>query len=309
MRIVDSHSHYLPEGIVKNSSFYNPSWMDIEGLFKVMESSGIERVILNYPTTDAHIKVGGEDKACKIYNDGISAVVKKYPHKFTGLCILPVNNVKKMIYEFERSQKELCLRGISLASSYDKIYLDDKRFFPLYEAAQKENVPIFVHTQTINPIGFERVNDPLLTPVIEYVFDMSMCVSKMMMSRIFTDFPSLKFVFAHFGGVLPFLKDRFDTVYSMLRQRYLVNDLGKEPSEILKNVYCDTSAVRSKNIIKLALDMFGPEHILWGSDYPANKDIKGSLDVITELDINIREKEMILGENILRLLNGGLICK
>ena len=160
-----------------------------------------------------------------------------------------------------------------------------------------------MHTQTINPIGFERVNDPLLTPVVEYVFDMTMCVSKMMMSGVFVHFPGLKFIFAHFGGVLPFLKDRFDTVYTMLRMRNIVKDLGQAPSAIFKNIYCDTSAVKSKNILKMALDTFGAEHLLWGSDFPANKDVQGSIKAIRELDAPDEQKELMLGMNIGKIIN------
>lgn len=308
--IIDAHSHYLPEEIIKLASFYNPGWMDIEGQLKSMEASGIEKAVLHYPTSDAHIKLNDEEKACKIYNDGLTRVLRKYPHKFIGLGILPFFDKEKMFYEFKRCIKELGVRGISLASSYDGVYLDDKRFYPLYEEAQAEKIPLFVHTQTINPIGFERVNDPLITPVLEYMFDISISVSKMMIADIFSSFPELKFVFAHFAGVLPFLKDRMDTVYTMLRLRNMVKNLGKAPSEILKCVYCDTSAVKSKNILEMALDMFGPEHLLWGSDYPANKDIAGSLDVIRESAIDDKDKEKILSGSIQKIFNGGIIlCK
>ena len=308
--IIDAHSHYLPEEIIKTASFYNPSWMDIDGQLKAMEASGIEKAVLHYPTTDAHLKLNDEEKACRLYNDGVSKAIRKYPHKFIGLGIVPMQDKEKMLYEFKRCFKELGIRGISLASSYNGIYLDDKRFYPLYEEAQEEKVPIFVHTQTINPIGIERVNDPLLTPVIEYVFDMTISVSKMMMSGTFSKFPALKFAFAHFGGVLPFLKDRFDTVYTMLRLRNIVKDLGKVPSDILKNIYCDTSAVKSKNMLKMALDTFGVEHIVWGSDYPANKDISGAVKVVKELDISEPDKEKILAGNIGQLFKGGIIlCK
>lgn len=302
MKIIDGHSHYLPEEIIKSASFYHPGWMDIEGQLKSMEASGVERAILNYPTTDAHLRLSDEDKVCRIYNDGLNKILRRYPYKFIGLGILPINDKEKMLYEFKRCIKELCLSGVSLASSYNGIYLDDRRFYPLYEEAQKEKAPIFVHTQTINPIGFERVDDPLLTPVVEYVFDMTISVSKMMMSGVFGNFPELKFVFAHFGGVLPFLKDRFDTVYTMLRLRNVVKDLGKAPSEILKNIYCDSSAVKSKNILKMALDMFGPEHLVWGSDYPANKDVVGALNAVRELEISQEQKEMILGRNLEKIL-------
>ena len=104
-----------------------------------------------------------------------------------------------------------------------------------------------------------------------------------------------------------FLKDRFDTVYTMLRLRNIVKDLGKAPSEILKNIYCDTSAAKSKSILKMALDMFGPEHLFWGSDYPANKDIRGALNVVSELDIAEGQKELILGKNMEKIIGPDVI--
>jgi len=124
-----------------------------------------------------------------------------------------------------------------------------------------------------------------------------------MMSGVFVHFPGLKLIFAHFGGVLPFLKDRFDTVYTMLRMRNIVKDLGQAPSAIFKNIYCDTSAVKSKNVLKMALDTFGAEHLLWGSDYPANKDVPGSIKAIRELGAPEGEKELMLGMNVKKMIS------
>ena len=95
-----------------------------------MEDSGIDKAVLHYPTSDAHIKLNDEEKVCKVYNDGLSKIVRKYPHKFIGLGIVPLQDKEKMLYEFKRCIKELGIRGISLASSYDGAYLDDKRFYP-----------------------------------------------------------------------------------------------------------------------------------------------------------------------------------
>ena len=81
---------------------------------------------------------------------------------------------------------------------------------PVFEYAQANNIPLHVHPQIMNPIGSERVQDPLLSPVLEYVFDVSMSLGKLMMSGVFLKFPDVKFIFAHYGGVLPIVKERFD---------------------------------------------------------------------------------------------------
>jgi len=270
----------------------------------MMDKEGIQKSVLLYPTSDAHIKIGSWSALCKIYNAEIARIVKEHPGRFVGAAILPYGEKEDMLPEFKQAM-DLGLKVLSLASSYFSHYLDDEGFHCIYEEAQKKNVPIFVHSQIINPIGSERVQDPLLTPVIQYVFDVTICVGKLMMSGVFDKFPKLNFIFAHFAGVLPFLKDRFDTVYTMLRQRQIVKDLGKAPSEIFKNIYVDTSGVTTKSLINLALEMFGPERVLWGSDYPAKRDVKSTIDAIKQLDVKEVEKELILSGNSDRILQAG----
>jgi predicted TIM-barrel fold metal-dependent hydrolase len=169
---------------------------------------------------------------------------------------------------------------------------------PLFEAAEKNKLAVFVHPQTINPIGFERVKDPLLMPVLEYSFDSSIFLGSLMMEGILEKF-NVNFIFSSLGGVTPFLKDRFDRVYAMLRARELVKDLGKLPSEILKKVYVDTSGASLANI-KLAIDLFGEDKILWGSDYPVAPHVDDNIAMINALGKETADK--IISGNFCRLL-------
>ncbi len=175
-------------------------------------------------------------------------------------------------------------------------------FFPVYDFARKERFPIHVHPQIIHPIGEERVKDPLLTPVLEYMFDVSICIGKMMMSGVFNKFDKVDFIFAHYGGVIPFVKERFDNTYQMLRGRNFVKDLGKKPSEFFMNLYFDTSGSRSAAALSCALEVVNPSRILFGSDYPANQNIAASIDVIKKSNLSLKEKDAILSMNAQALL-------
>lgn len=297
--IIDAHSHYLPKEIIQQASFYSEDWGNIEKQLESMDAAGVDLAILTYPTTDVVLKGRmGEVDVAKIYNDAVSQIVKRYPGRFLGTALLPLFDGKHMITELKRARDVLGLKGISLASSYNGIYLDDKRFYPLYEEALEYNLPIFVHTTTNNPIGFRRVADSLLTPVIEFVFDITMCIGKLIMSSVFRDFPDLKFVFAHFGGVMPFIKERFDTTYKMLRKRKLVKDISAMPSDYLKRIYVDISGSASPSAIMCTIEVMDIEHILWGSDYPANMDLLKSIKAINRLNIPERQKAQILGKNV-----------
>jgi len=302
MKIWDAHSHWMPPAVAENTTFFRQGWSDADALLKTMDKNGMEKAVLLYPSSDAHLKMGW-GKVCEVYNREIASRVKEHPDRFIGAGIIPADNPSAMAGEIARV-KDLGLSCLSLASSYDGKFLDDGRFGTVFEKAQELNLPIFVHSQIINPIGFERVKDPLLMPVVEFLVDVTMCAGQLMMSGTFAQFLDLKFVFAHFAGVLPFVADRFDSTYTMLRGRNIVKDLGSLPSNILKNIYVDTSGVKSGAMIRLALDFFGANRILWGSDYPAKRDLAASLEVIRDSDI--KGKEQILSENLRELFTTGV---
>ncbi|MDD5237984.1 MAG: amidohydrolase family protein [Candidatus Omnitrophica bacterium] len=299
--IIDSHSHWLPQDIINNAHFFSKSWGDIESQIKIMDEMRIDKAVLTYPTSDAHLKLGSISRVTRIYNDNVAKIIKHYPDRFIGAAVLPVDSASGMLDELKRT-KELGFKVISLASSYNGTYLDNEIFLPIYKLAEQENIPVFVHSQIVNPIGFERVQDPLLTPVIEYTFDTTICIGKLLMSEILREFPKLKFIFAHFGGAIPFLQHRFDATYQMLRSINFVKDLKANPTEYLRNIYVDTGGDKIKTNFLLALELLKPTHILWGSDWPAKKDVAGAIQAVKDLEIAQEDKESILGRNIEKML-------
>jgi predicted TIM-barrel fold metal-dependent hydrolase len=298
--LIDAHSHWLPEEIISNAHFFHKGWGDIEEQLKIMDAVGIQQAVLSYPTSDAHLKLGSISQVAHIYNDNVGQILKKYPDRFIGAAVLPVDNSTDMLEELKRACG-LGFKAVSLASSYNGIYLDDLMFLPIYKEAQAMGLPVFVHSQIVNPIGFERVKDPLLTPVIEYVFDTTISAGKLLMSDIFRQYPKVKFVFAYFGGAICYLKQRFDTTYQMLRKMNFVKDLQGNPSDYFKNIYVDTSGDTTRANFLLSLDLMGPKHILWGSDWPAKHDVASGIKAVQDLEISPTDKENILGGNLAKL--------
>jgi predicted TIM-barrel fold metal-dependent hydrolase len=300
--IWDAHTHWMPAEVAQHTAFYKKGWSDIDLLLKTLDEAGIEKAVLLYPSSDAHLNGGGWSQLCDVYNKGISRKLREYPDRLLGAGILPMDRPYEMVEEIDKI-RDLGLIGLSLASSHEGTYLNDDSFLPVWEKAEKEGLPIFVHSQTINPIGFDRVKDPLLMPVVEYLFDITMCAGTMMMSGVLSRHKALKVVFAHFAGVLPFLADRFDSTYRMLRSREMVKDLGSLPSEILKNVFVDVSGAKTISVLNMALEFFGPCRVVWGSDFPAQKSPAESIKALDKLNIQSDEKECILSKNLINLLS------
>jgi len=299
--IIDFHAHYIPPEIAQHTAFFKVHWSDIKRQLNAMDDQGIEKAFLFYPSTDAHLNLGGWDHVCKIYNQKIAEVVHAYPDRFIGAGILSVDHPQTFVPQLQE-MKNLGLNVVSLPSSYEGRYLDDEIFFPLYDFASKEKLPIHIHPQIIHPIGEERVKDPLLTPVLEYMLDVSITIGKMMMAGVFNKFSKVKFIFAHYGGVLPFVKERFDNTYQMLRGRNFVKDLGKIPSDFFQNLYFDTSGSQSPAALLAALEVVRPDHILFGSDYPANQKIPASIETIQKSSLSQPQKDAILFRNAEKII-------
>lgn len=293
--ICDAHIHYIPQELSACTSFYKGIWADKGKLFSYLEENRISKALLTYPSTDAHFKLG-QKKVCRVYNQLQKKLVKENP-KIIAAGLIDLDDLSQASNQIAYLKKE-GFGALSLPSSYRGKFLV-KELAGVFQEAQKQKLPIFVHSQTINPIGFERSKDPLLMPVLEYSFDTSMFMGLLMVEGVFQNY-SLNFIFSSLGGVVPFLKERFDRVYSMLRQRNLVKDLGVAPSQILRRVYVDASGA-SLEKIKMALGLFGAERILWGSDYPVCGNLEKSLETLKSLEKETKEK--IKSKNFLTLFN------
>ncbi len=297
----DAHSHYMPPQVAAKTAFFKEHWSDAQSQLRLMDEHHVDQAVLVYPTSDAHLNMGGWGPLCKVYNQAISDLVKKYPSRLVGAGVIPLDHPDAIAGELQRI-RDLNLKVLSLPSSVEGKYLDDPLFEEVFEFAQANHIPIHIHPQIINPIGQERVQDPLLTPVLEYVFDVSMCIGKMMMAGTFLKFSKVNFIFAHYGGVLPIVKERFDVTYTMLRRRNFVKDIAKNPSEYFANLFFDTSGSRSKASLLAALEVSDYHHILWGSDFPANQNLADSLGVISQTILSTQERNCLLGHNFKRLL-------
>ena len=294
--LCDAHVHFIPPEISIHSKFYKGIWSDKGRLFDFLEQYNIDKAILVYPTADAYLKLKNHREICQIYNGALERILRENT-RIVAAGIVDVSASE----DLSRQVEDLYSRGfqgISLASSYEGEFLIDT-LLPIFEVAEEHNMFLFVHPQVVNPIGFERIKDPLLMPVLEYSFDISMFLGLLMVKGILQRYKA-RFIFSSLGGVIPFLKDRLDRVYAMLRKREMVEDLGDPPSSILKNVYADTSGSPLKNI-EIAIELFGEDNILWGSDYPVMGDIEQNLKMLDSL--GRKSKEKITAKNLLKLLN------
>jgi aminocarboxymuconate-semialdehyde decarboxylase len=112
-------------------------------------------------------------------------------------------------------------------------------------------------------------------------------------------YPDIKFIVPHLGGPIPMLLNRLDL--QGVRDH---PDLPEKPSVTARKFYYDTVCYGSKAAFICALEAFGADHLVTGSDYPVLQDYEDYRDTfayIERLGLLKAEIDKILHHNAQRL--------
>ncbi len=83
-----------------------------------------------------------------VSNDYVAAAVQKYPESFIGFASVDPWKGKIAVAELTRAVKSLGLRGLKLHPIAQAFYLNDRRFYPLWETCASLKIPLLTHTGT-----------------------------------------------------------------------------------------------------------------------------------------------------------------
>jgi 4-oxalmesaconate hydratase len=188
----------------------------------------------------------------------IHRVCTLYPGSFVGVCQLPQSpgaSPGGCVAELKRCVEELGFIGCNLNPDPSGGYwkdppLTDRYWYPLYEKMVELDVPAMVHVSSSCNPAFHYTG-------AHYINGDTTAFMQFLLSDIFKDFPTLRFVIPHGGGAVP---------YHWGRYRGLAQDLKRPPmTELLKNVWFDT-CVYHRPGIELLLKVIPAENILFASE-------------------------------------------
>lgn len=276
---------------------------EMETRLKELDKYGIDLQVLTIPVPGVdRFKPDLAVRLARAANDGIAEFARRYPERATGLATLPLVDVPQALYEFDRAIEDLGLKGVGIFSNVRGKFIDAEEFYPIYEKAQKYDIPIYVHPNV--PVISDALGDEYhLNLMFGWPFDTTVAITRLALSGTLEKFPKLKIIFAHGGGMTSFFNARIDSVsQGPMKTKMFV----KPPSEYLKTVFVDT-AVNYAPSLMCCTSFFGVEHVLLGTDYPFGGEqgivpLKESARIIDSLPITEHEREQICSGNARRLL-------
>jgi aminocarboxymuconate-semialdehyde decarboxylase len=114
---------------------------------------------------------------------------------------------------------------------------------------------------------------------------------------VMDDFPNLRVLLAHGGGVLPALRGR-------LAHEQTIHPPGRDVLAAIGRFYVDT-VVHDPHVLRGLVDFFGADRVLLGSDYPFDMGVERPAEIVRALGLPAKEETAILGGNAARLLRQG----
>ncbi len=239
-----------------------------------MNATGIDRQVLALTSPGVQIFDADTARALAIStNDQLAEAIARHPGRFTGLTAIAPQDPAAAVKELERGVRQLGLKGAIINSHTRGEYLDNKKFWPIFEAAEALDVPIYLHPSTPSAA--------MIAPLLEcgldgavygFAVETGMHILRIITSGVFDRFPKLQIVVGHLGEAIPFWLYRVDYMHRGIvnSKRYAcMQPLKQKPSDYFKqNFYVTTSGMASELPILFVRSVMGTDRLLYAMDYP-----------------------------------------
>ena len=244
-----------------------------EGRLAAMDACGIDMQVLSLSAiTFAAIQGESDtDQAISLArqaNDYLAEQVRRHPDRFAGFAALPLQDPKAAAAELERAVTQLGFKGALVNGHTNGEYLDERKFWGVWERAEQLGVPIYLHPadSEADQMKIYQGYPGLRGAVWNWTVETATHALRIICSGIFDAFPNAILLLGHMGEALPYTLQRIDEGWSRTPQSKQLQHL---PSYYVKNnVFITTSGNCSTEALLCALTSMSADHILFSVDYP-----------------------------------------
>lgn len=275
-----------------------------------MDASGIDMQVVSLAAPGVQIFEPAEATAiARDANDQLAEGIAAYPDRLVGLAAFSPLDPANAARELERGVTELDLRGAILNSHTLGTYLDDERYWDVFEAAESLDVPVYLHPNTPS----KQMIEPFLkrgldAAVYGFACETGLHALRLIVSGLFDRFPKLQIVLGHCGEALPYWLYRIDFMHTRLSRvgRYEhVQPLERRAWDYLAdNFHYTSSGVGWAPPVKFVQEVIGVERMMYAMDYPW-QFVPEEVGVFDAMDVDEAARKAFFEDNARRLFRIG----
>jgi 5-carboxyvanillate decarboxylase len=282
--------------------------VDVDGQrLAQMDQYGITMQVLSLTSPGVQLlRPGLAGEMAALVNDRLAETIRRHPGRYCGLAAVAPQEGKGAVPEMERAIRTLGLNGFIINSHTNNEYLDDPKYWPILEAAEGLDRPIYLHPRdpSMRLAGaFELAK--MSGPLWGYNVEVSTHVMRLYCAGIFARFPRLRMVIGHMGETLPFYLWRCDWASQMPRVS------GPKFGDVfLQNIAVTTSGAAdfgngnasAHPALECTIKTMGADNIMWAIDYPY-QPMGPAVKFLDEAAISESDREKIYYRNAERIFH------
>ena len=272
---------------------------------KEMDEGGIDVAVLSH---GGHgMQALGADVAvplAKRVNDRLYETVRTAPDRYAAFAVLPTADPKASADELERCVTKYGFKGAMTHGLQQGEFLDIPKYWPIYERAEKLDVPIYLHPSTPHKAvteayykDYAQEHPGITTAALGYTVEGMVQGVRMVLSGVFDKHPNLKIILGHMGEGIPYLIWRIQHTVGR-------GDKVKFREKFCEHFWITTSGFFSDPAMVCAIMEMGADRIIFSVDWPyiSNKD---GTDWLDRMSLSAEDKAKIYSGNAEKLLHMG----
>ena len=290
---------------------------EVQARLAILDRNEVDiHVLVPVPWLEAFPRVAHDrtlaPQLARMTNDEIAAVVAAHPKRFRGVALLASIDPDAMVAELTRCVKELGIVGAYLPVGPTAKRMDHPDLEPLYRAIVDLDVMLWLHPSRppLADYADETTSLYQVWQQMGWPYDTTAAMYRIVFSGVFARHPSIRIITHHHGGFVPYYQGgmRGSWAASEEEGRELSDQVSRPYIDHFKKFYCDTACKDFvPKVLELALDFFGPERMLFGSDTPfgaggGQSFTGGALRSIEAMQIAPEVRRTILAGNAQRIL-------
>jgi predicted TIM-barrel fold metal-dependent hydrolase len=272
-----------------------PSLTDLKSRMDLLDRNEVDiNVLVPVPWLEAFPRVATDrtlaPQMARLMNDELAAFVANEPKRFRGVAVLPSIDPDAMVAELHRAVKKLGFLGAFVPVGPTAKRMDHPDFEHLYSSIVELDATLWLHPSRppLPDYTDESRSQYGEWIAIGWPYDTTTAMYRIVYSGVFDRYPTIRIVAHHHGGMVPYYAERIQSSGADDDTAGAPDGTSAKPNiEHFKKFYCDTACNEfAPKVLELALDFFGPERVLFGSDAPfgANDGQRFTTEVLRSIE-------------------------
>jgi predicted TIM-barrel fold metal-dependent hydrolase len=249
--------------------YLEPRFFDLDIHMADMDRYGLTTMVCspNLVGDVTYMEVAEATDTCLMLNEELAAAQSTYAGRFVGLSMLPLQDVDAALRVLEHAS-EVGLPGVCMLPHVEGANVANLDNLPVYRRMGELGMPLFLHPAHRSAVFRAGMGRPIEVG-LNWMHDTASVAVALVVEGILDECPDLVVMHPHGGGTLPYVAGRIDHVSTP--RDFLTESIGglrqKFSAYLPERFYTDT-AIHTPAALPVATETYGPERVLYASDYP-----------------------------------------